>query len=91
MQKYFLEFILNTRGAKTSIIRNSLVEFGENLEITPFVQDNVCIGSGLPCGVLETGKSVPGNGFKIKIETQDPTIIFDICAQFGKLKSVKIN
>jgi len=91
MQKYQLEFILNTRGAKTTSIRNSLVEFGENLEITPLAPENVCVCAGAPGGVSDTGKPVSGNGLKIKIETHDPTIIFDICAEFGKLKSVKIN
>jgi len=32
-----------------------------------------------------------GNNFKIHIHTEDPTVIFDICAQFGRLKSVKVD
>jgi len=32
-----------------------------------------------------------GKNFKIHIHTQDPTIIFDTCAQFGRIKSVKVN
>ena len=28
---------------------------------------------------------------KICISTGDPTLVFDACSQFGKLKSVKIN
>ena len=28
--------------------------------------------------------------FKININTDDPTLIFDACAQLGKLKNVKI-
>lgn len=31
-----------------------------------------------------------GKNFKIYICAEDPTVIFDICAQFGRLKSVKI-
>jgi len=31
-----------------------------------------------------------GNNFKINIQTEDPTVIFDTCAQFGRIKSVKI-
>jgi dihydroxyacetone kinase-like predicted kinase len=31
-----------------------------------------------------------GKNFKINIETKDPTVIFDACAQFGRIKSVKI-
>lgn len=28
--------------------------------------------------------------FKININTQEPTAIFDICAQFGRIRSAKI-
>jgi len=31
-----------------------------------------------------------GKNFKINIQTEDPTVIFDTCAQFGRIKSVKI-
>lgn len=27
---------------------------------------------------------------KIKLITDDPTIVFDVCSQFGKIKSVKV-
>ena len=29
--------------------------------------------------------------FKIKINAEEPTVIFDVCAQFGRIKSVKID
>ena len=32
-----------------------------------------------------------GKDFKININTEDPTVIFDICSQFGRIKTVKIN
>jgi dihydroxyacetone kinase-like predicted kinase len=32
-----------------------------------------------------------GRDFKIHINTEDPTVIFDICSQFGRIKSIKIN
>ena len=32
-----------------------------------------------------------GKNFKVQLFAEDPTIIFDICAQFGRIKSVKIN
>jgi len=31
-----------------------------------------------------------GKNLKINIQTEDPTVIFDTCAQFGRIKSVKI-
>lgn len=30
-----------------------------------------------------------GNNFKINMKAEDPTLIFDICAQLGRIKSVK--
>jgi dihydroxyacetone kinase-like predicted kinase len=56
-------------------LKNSIVEFGEDLEILQLQQDD----------------DVKGRDFKIRIYTEDPTIIFDTCAQFGRLKSIKVN
>lgn len=36
----------------------------------------------------ETGK---GKNYKVRVCTEDPTIIFDVCGQFGRIKSAKIN
>jgi dihydroxyacetone kinase-like predicted kinase len=73
--RYHLEFVLNTQNISHKTLYNSLIEYGKGLEITPGMQD-------------DSGK---GKNFKINIETEDPTIIFDICSQFGRLKSVKVN
>ena len=35
--------------------------------------------------------NLQGKNFKININTEDPTAIFDICAQFGRIKSVKVD
>lgn len=32
-----------------------------------------------------------GNNFKVSISTEDPTLVFDVCSQFGRIRSVKIN
>lgn len=34
---------------------------------------------------------IRGKHFKINISTQDPTVIFDICSQFGRIKSIKVD
>jgi dihydroxyacetone kinase-like predicted kinase len=34
--------------------------------------------------------SQKGKNFKININTEDPTIVFDVCSQFGRIKSVKV-
>jgi dihydroxyacetone kinase-like predicted kinase len=74
-KKYFLEFILTVKDSPIETIRNSLVEFGEDLGIDVQLEDSACLARNL----------------KIKITTLDPAIIFDICADFGRLKSVKID
>ncbi|MFA5410394.1 MAG: hypothetical protein WC321_00840 [Candidatus Omnitrophota bacterium] len=75
MHSYHLEFILNTHHASQEVIRNSLVEFGDNLQISPLREDN----------------PASGEDFKVSISTQDPTVIFDICADLGRIKTVKVN
>jgi P2-related tail formation protein len=34
--------------------------------------------------------SQKGTNFKININTEDPTIVFDVCSQFGRIRSVKV-
>jgi len=75
MSRYCLEFILNMHAVSMETLRDSIVEFGEDLEILQLQQD-------------DDGE---GRDFKIRIYTEDPTIIFDTCAQFGRLKSIKID
>jgi len=74
VKMYNLEFILHTQNASSETIKNSLVEFGQDLEITDSRE------------TYGRGKS-----FRVYINTEDPTIIFDLCSQFGRIKSVKIN
>lgn len=74
MQNFNLEFILDAPSSPLETIRESLIEFGEGLKISP--ADD--------CGSAT-------RNFKVCICTQDPTIIFDICAQFGRITSVRIN
>lgn len=71
IKKYLVEFVLNSRLASPDMVKNSLLEFGDNL--------NVIENTGLEPKAL-----------KISIETQDPTIVFDVCSQFGRLGFVKI-
>ena len=74
MHKYHLEFTLIMDPLSLESLRNSLGEFGEDLEIFQLAQDNP-----------------QAKDFKVRISTEDPTFIFDACAQFGRLKSVKIS
>jgi len=44
---------------------------------------------------LEITDDTQGSGeardFRIRMLTEDPTLVFDVCSQFGRIKSVKIN
>lgn len=76
MPYYSMEFILHTgENESLSKVKNYLVEWAQGLEITECSQNNCA----------------PGKEFKICLRAQDPTIIFDTCAQFGRIKSVKID
>ena len=35
--------------------------------------------------------SEKGKNFKVNIDTEDPTVIFDVCSQFGRIRSVKVD
>jgi len=72
---YTLQFILYVLDTPVETIQNAVREFGEDLEIIP----------------LQHSLDERGTNFEIKIHTEDPTIIFDTCAQFGRIKSVKID
>jgi len=63
------------QNASAQALKNSIIEFGEGLEILELPQEN----------------TVQSRDFKIRIYTEEPTIIFDTCAQFGRLKSIKID
>jgi hypothetical protein len=76
MHRYYLEFILNTYDTTAEIIKDSLTEFAEAIEISQLPKDDAV---------------QRGENFKINMYTEDPTIIFDTCAQFGRIKSVKVN
>jgi dihydroxyacetone kinase-like predicted kinase len=78
MQKYLLEFVLHTQNSSLKTIKSSLAEFGEDLQIIDFLPDNQDV-------------NVKGKNFKININTEEPTTIFDICSQFGRIRTIKVN
>jgi dihydroxyacetone kinase-like predicted kinase len=75
MPKYSLEFILHIQDATVEIVKNSIREFGEDIEVRE----------------LPRGDAAKGKDLNIHIRTEDPTIVFDICAEFGRIKRVKIH
>ncbi|MFC1675033.1 hypothetical protein ACFL1K_04015 [Candidatus Omnitrophota bacterium] len=73
MLKYRIDFVLRVSGYSTQELRDSIIEFGEDVKISPLSED---LGSGAD--------------FRIQVLSEEPGLVFDACAQFGRLKSVKI-
>ncbi len=73
MTRYYLDFILSAKNTSQTVIKNALLEFGRDLEV-----------SSLEDGGDESSE------YKININVEDPTIIFDTCGQFGRMKAIKI-
>lgn len=90
-KKYFLEFILTVKETPIEVIRNSLVEFGEDLGIEAQLDDAACLMRKQNFNAAGQELYVKSRDLRIKIITLDPAIIFDICSEFGRLKSVKID
>jgi len=74
MPNYVVEFILYVQEYSIETVKNSIASLGDGLAVTNCI-DEAFYGHG---------------DYRIQINTQDPTIIFDTCAQFGRIKSVKI-
>ena len=56
-------------------VKSSIMELGQDIDICE----------------LHPKENPQGKDLKINMRTDDPTIIFDTCAEFGRIKSVKIN
>ena len=75
MDNFHLEFILNTYNVSLQTVKNSLVEFCDKLEIIELRQDN----------------PAKDKNYKISLYAQEPTVIFDLCSQFGRITSAKVD
>ena len=75
MHKYFLEFTLSTHDYSMDEIKECLLGLGESLEILPLPQ-------------CDTERA---RNYKIHLNVEDAMLVFDTCAQLGKIKSVRIN
>lgn len=73
-KNFVMEFILHSYGASIQALTNSLTEFAEDIRIAP----------------IEPGVADNGNDFLVNLRAQDPTSIFDICSQFGRIRRAKI-
>ena len=74
MKKNILHFILHTPGASVDEVKGALAEFAESIDVT-----------------LRTDPEQHGaKEYDVSLVTEDPTLVFDSCATFGRIKSVKV-
>lgn len=73
-QKYKLEFVLCAYNTSIETIKNSLAEFGDNINVSD-----------------DPLNKEKGKDFLVTISTEDPELVFDICSQFGRIRSVRID
>jgi hypothetical protein len=73
-KEFRLEFILHAHNTSAKALKNSLTEFAKDIEVTS----------------LEADKATDAEDFKVSLKAEDPTMVFDICAQFGRIRSVRI-
>lgn len=74
-QHYHLEFVLDIRETNLESIKNSLKGLIDTMDISPLLEN----------------KHGEGKNFKIQVKTKEPELVFDVCSQFGRLKSVRIS
>lgn len=74
MNRYHLEFILNTHNDSLAAIKENLSTVSQGMEVDQLSSDNLNM-----------------TDFKFSLFTMDPTIIFDTCAEYGRIKSIKIS
>jgi len=75
MQKFSLEFILNASNTSADLIMRSLMQAGEEIKVLR----------------VPGQKGEEPESFQVRVSTADPTLIFDICSQFGRISSIKID
>jgi len=74
MYNYNVECILHTSRASVEDLQKALEGFGVDVEIILMPQVD----------------KERGRDFKVHVCTQDPTVVFDVCAEYGRIRSVKV-
>lgn len=74
MLRYELEFVISAYDLKIDLLRDAIAAFGDGIEVAELSNERLSRYSD----------------FRVNISTLDPTVIFDACAEIGRIKSVKI-
>ncbi len=74
LRKFRMKFVLGGGCVSEDILRRALEGIGEDIELS-----------------LHKETNVPGeSGIHVSLGTDDPELIFDICSQYGRIRSAKI-
>lgn len=76
IEKYHLEFILYSYDSAPESIASLLSEFGDDAQVEQMPQED---------------EFAKGREYRVRISAQDPTLVFDVCSQMGRIRSVKID
>ncbi|MFA5430015.1 MAG: hypothetical protein WC329_02530 [Candidatus Omnitrophota bacterium] len=74
LRKFRMKFILGVGCVSEDMLRRALDGIGEEIELS-----------------LQGEAGVPGGScMHVSLGTDDPELVFDICSQYGKIRSAKI-
>jgi hypothetical protein len=73
-QKFQLDFILSAHGQAAEGIRAALAEFADEVRIEELPQEEGC----------------RAKDFRLRLKAAEPEAVFDLCSQFGRIKTVKV-
>jgi hypothetical protein len=83
--KYVLEFVLHAKDSSPKIIKSALAEFGSDLIVSD------CQKQAPHNGLWPLTGQAESCNYKINMVTEDPTLVFDLCSQLGRIRSVKVH
>lgn len=72
---YSLEFVLYVYDTSEDALKKAFAGFGYDIAVS----------------FLERNETERGDNFKVCMKTDDPLVVFDACAELGKIKSVRVN
>ncbi len=72
-RSYSLNFFLQAQNSDADLIRNALLEVGEDITVT---SDDTAPDAGT---------------FQVQMRTREPTLVFDVCGQLGRITSVRVD
>lgn len=58
---------------------------------SPKIIKNALAEFGSELIIMDCQKDIENCNYKVNMVTEDPTLVFDLCSQFGRIRSVKVD